>query len=747
MPVQEKKDSVTREENSKEYPCVFANQSINAAVKSNTFSANVSVADLLQNKDIKIVDDMRVNARWGLHKVIQRNIDKKRVDEIANNYLKNSGADLKFFPSITVVLLPKSVGEPISKFLQGDGFDKIDGIYCTKNYYDSNTFEPGFPIKLHWNKSKVEALVVDGQHRVSALRKYFEECGGEEAAKQAFVPVTFVVFENSEEADLIKCTRSLFIDVNNTPKLVPEQKLIFIDDRNLLRRITASILGAEYRNNGNRDLYQEMDEKENLALPWEQGKLNKFFFREHIDEGNGYFSLSHSGNYPWEISNLLTLHETLIKGIVFQYDSKTKDFRKACTILNSNFITNFEQASLGDESYNYTQTGISESIRSLSQDFGLNSAETKVIRKYLESKSVQVNEFKVNIDSCDTEEDQKNLISSLKTEFNKICSSDHVFDFNASDVDLILEGAIGNVVNVVSDLFNKLWFVTALFERLKNLESEFGTEVRQNIYRTIVFGHEEFFGDSGDVTALCNKALDDAGNGSEKAQETADLLIRICDEAGFSGNVLVSVVGQQALFEFIFSICDTDMDLQLSLDEPLSTINSLGKKNWFNRNKPISVECFGENVENFYLWTNLILKDEENAAFPSYKPSYGNAKKAASLLSLIHGKVCTRNEAFQAGLTKHFDVVAKSYGDALISRKMGTAAGIRKLHERVLELDSESRSELAIPSYATIVAQANDETLDKLPAAYKKALAQFVGADMLSKTLTLIAQDLRNTNV
>src|SRR6476620_5082710 len=86
---------------SSSYYCIHSIQKLNSEFDTNVFTSNIPIAQLLKNRDILLVDDLRGDVRWGMNKIIQRNISSKRVEEIKSEYLETQNRSIKFFPSIT----------------------------------------------------------------------------------------------------------------------------------------------------------------------------------------------------------------------------------------------------------------------------------------------------------------------------------------------------------------------------------------------------------------------------------------------------------------------------------------------------------------------------------------------------------------------------------------------------------------------------------------------------------------------
>ena len=218
-------------------------------------STTLSLNDL-RGHTISLMEEIDGVERWGFDAIFQRNIDRERVTRIVKTYL-NREDRFKFFPAITVVLLPaqnnrilpaypqkltKKTKESI-KFWQMPGLEIQFRAHAGASEPRSNQMA-----KLKWDRTKFLAAVVDGQHRVAALREYMENRADQRASEKD-VPAIIVVFDPelfikdaAQKRSLTQLTRELFIDVNQNATKVADSRLIVLDDRDVSRAATRSLI-------------------------------------------------------------------------------------------------------------------------------------------------------------------------------------------------------------------------------------------------------------------------------------------------------------------------------------------------------------------------------------------------------------------------------------------------------------------------------------------------------------------------
>lgn len=198
--------------------------------------------------EIHLVEDIPEEARfdWSLEELFQRDISWDRVkDELVDGYLKDQNK-LTFFNSLTIALLPQdgykieeSYGEAESKSPgRGDGWNRIDvGNICIEH------LTAGGIGVVRWNKERIFPVAIDGQHRLAALKEYYNE-KRETTAPNApefdtKIPLIFLIldqrlgFKGRPEDSLIRTLREIFIDLNKNARQVPKSRLILLEDQNI----------------------------------------------------------------------------------------------------------------------------------------------------------------------------------------------------------------------------------------------------------------------------------------------------------------------------------------------------------------------------------------------------------------------------------------------------------------------------------------------------------------------------------
>lgn len=181
--------------------------------------------------------------------LIQRDIDDKRVKEIVDEYLESKNIVL-FFPPLIVSVIAHDNNKTVPVYEKpthtlaengkaiisewGERFrvsvptDNKDTGYLYQGQ-NSKPFWTNFEIK----KNKVHLVVIDGQHRLCALKKLKDR--DPEACARMDIPICIVyspdaVDGNPNSETITTDVRELFVRINNTGKQVSGHFITLLED-------------------------------------------------------------------------------------------------------------------------------------------------------------------------------------------------------------------------------------------------------------------------------------------------------------------------------------------------------------------------------------------------------------------------------------------------------------------------------------------------------------------------------------
>ncbi|MHC5767681.1 MAG: DNA sulfur modification protein DndB [Nostoc sp.] len=207
------------------------------------FITTLEQSDAVEN--IRFAD--AIQGSWSFSERVQRKLDENRANTEIFSYLAQGG--IRFFNSIVVVLLPNSNDQ--REFWD---FSTVSS--------QGKTVEKWVNLKLYKN---VARIVIDGQHRLLSLRRYWNAHTGKEplnsqqikenfSCSETFdIPVVYLVFGNlgrvghsdlSETVrdEIIKATRNIFTVINKTAKSIDKQTQLLLDDSKISALIPRKLL-------------------------------------------------------------------------------------------------------------------------------------------------------------------------------------------------------------------------------------------------------------------------------------------------------------------------------------------------------------------------------------------------------------------------------------------------------------------------------------------------------------------------
>lgn len=248
------------------------NRPIYGIVGKYTLSQGVALPYFACNLPVeRTVDELKIaeqvppslETKWHLNELFQREIDEERVkQEIVKGYLLDP-KKIKFFNSITIVLMPKGDDGKIV-----DDFDKsvqVDAPPIPWESTDTEDVQWGSPEatvanfggvqfskignygRLRWDEDSVLAVAVDGQHRLWSLRKFREDQqyrGGTlyTHERETTIPIIFILlhpdagYENIQDhggRSIRAISRELFTDLNKNARTVDRARELILDDRSI----------------------------------------------------------------------------------------------------------------------------------------------------------------------------------------------------------------------------------------------------------------------------------------------------------------------------------------------------------------------------------------------------------------------------------------------------------------------------------------------------------------------------------
>jgi hypothetical protein len=215
-------------------------------------------------KELKLVEDLPsdLRSKWRLEELFQREINWDRVKvDIVNGYLRRP-EKLQFFNSLTVALLPlndrrmldKDYGpagkpQPLPDNLAKAPWEakNVGGVQIITAPRVPNGF-------ISWDKRRIFAATIDGQHRLAALQMLVQNGNLPLSTLTTSIPVIFLLLDEAaglsvpetqfvDDANkILGIVREVFIDLNKSAVAPVRARRILLDDQEIECRAIRQLL-------------------------------------------------------------------------------------------------------------------------------------------------------------------------------------------------------------------------------------------------------------------------------------------------------------------------------------------------------------------------------------------------------------------------------------------------------------------------------------------------------------------------
>jgi DGQHR domain-containing protein len=218
--------------------------------------------------DIEVFEKLTEDKSWPVSSIIQRDVDEKRVKEIAEDFILKQSNNVKYFPPIVIAIVPRESTEEISKefsisplidssikeliWKNGGYSDKLknnfiqsENVSCLKGFYVLDWLQGLAQLPLCWDKEKIYAIVIDGQHRLEALKYAMKKKVHIGNHTQDVVFLDLSKKAHKEGRSPVEAIRRIFIDINYNAKPVTNARRTLMDDKDLSSLIVQSLVNDD----------------------------------------------------------------------------------------------------------------------------------------------------------------------------------------------------------------------------------------------------------------------------------------------------------------------------------------------------------------------------------------------------------------------------------------------------------------------------------------------------------------------
>lgn len=222
---------------------------------------------------ISLLSDIEGSEKWSVRDLFQREVDQKRVQTRLMPYLAETDK-VKFFNPLTLTLMPdepdslkRRVPRLDETTLEEDGF-AWRTVTCAREYRLRWVEHNPEWASLAWNDSVLKLVAIDGQHRLSAMKRLWDDHQAPHRYEMQYwrVPVVVVIFRGEDDAKslppLVEVVRRIFVYINTTAQVVSPARQILLSDES-----PAAICAQEVIERAHRNDRLPLDQQEKMTLP------------------------------------------------------------------------------------------------------------------------------------------------------------------------------------------------------------------------------------------------------------------------------------------------------------------------------------------------------------------------------------------------------------------------------------------------------------------------------------------------
>jgi hypothetical protein len=227
---------------------------------------------------IQLVSEIPGSDRWPVRDLFQRDVDTKRVETSILPWLQDE-SKVKFFNPLTLTLVPI---DPVSNHILSEvpsltestvkddtgtwACLERNGFYRFK-FIANNGIECREYGLIEWNSANVRLVAIDGQHRLSALKRYLHDEGG--PGFNSFVdwniPVVISGLDSNDSVDasILDVVRNMFVYINTQARTPCQSRQILLNDEDINYICVQELLEYSHEN----DCLEDLSSRDQSRIP------------------------------------------------------------------------------------------------------------------------------------------------------------------------------------------------------------------------------------------------------------------------------------------------------------------------------------------------------------------------------------------------------------------------------------------------------------------------------------------------
>lgn len=218
---------------------------------------------------IQLVSEIPGSDRWPVRDLFQRDVDSQRVESSILPWLQDD-TKVKFFNPLTLTLVPidsntnRILGE-VPTLASSEISDDVgkwivlerESLYRFRYLVSEVGSHREYGL-VEWNSKNVRLVAIDGQHRLSALKRYLSDQSGPgfERFIEWNIPVVVSGLDRDEpvHASILDVVRNMFVYINTQARTPSKSRQILLNDEDVNFVCVQELLQYSHENDSIEDI-------------------------------------------------------------------------------------------------------------------------------------------------------------------------------------------------------------------------------------------------------------------------------------------------------------------------------------------------------------------------------------------------------------------------------------------------------------------------------------------------------------
>jgi hypothetical protein len=225
-----------------------------------------------------LISDIPGSEAWPVPNLFQREVDQRRVSKSLLPYLQDQRR-VKFFNPLTLTVLPfdpdkRHVLTAMPTIVESE--EEEDGqrwrVIEMEGFYKYRHMPETPWGTVSWNDAVVKLVAIDGQHRLSALKRFTTDPKGDRDFQAWSIPVVILAFRGTGDVQkprtILEVVRSIFVYINTEARVPNRARRILLSDESINDVCTQELLQLSHSNDVVEEGKRQLDRVPLLFYDW-----------------------------------------------------------------------------------------------------------------------------------------------------------------------------------------------------------------------------------------------------------------------------------------------------------------------------------------------------------------------------------------------------------------------------------------------------------------------------------------------